>query len=124
MLKKHIRQEKKTVSKMIRIYCHAKHKTKGNILCEDCKQLEKYTWKKTDNCIFGYLKPACSSCPVHCYSNEKRKKIKEIMQFSGKRMIFLHPWDTILHFINLYRTKQLLKRNTRVMEIVSKLKNP
>ena len=34
-------REKQVVSKMIDLYCHKKHKTKGEI-CADCKALKDY----------------------------------------------------------------------------------
>ncbi len=89
MSEKHIRQEKGTIAKMIRIYCHAKHGTKGKILCNSCKQLNEYTQTRTDKCVFGKTKPACSACPVHCYTKAYREKIKEVMQFAGPLMIFV-----------------------------------
>ena len=121
MSEKHIQREKATIAKMIRIYCHAKHGTKGKSLCAACKQLEEYTQLKTDNCVFGTLKPACSECPIHCYSKENREKIKEVMKFSGWRMFFLAPRATILHFSNVFRTKKILKKK-KVKDIIREVK--
>ena len=121
MSEKHIRQEKATIAKMIRIYCHSKHKTKGDNLCEMCRKLEEYTHLQTDNCAFGTLKPACSKCPVHCYTGENREKIKEIMRFSGWRMFFLSPRATIFHFMNVYRTKKILKKK-KIRDIIMEIK--
>jgi len=28
-------------------------------------------------------KPKCKDCPVHCYKIEYRRRIKEVMRFSG-----------------------------------------
>jgi hypothetical protein len=28
-------------------------------------------------------KPKCKDCPVHCYKSEYRRRIKEVMRFSG-----------------------------------------
>ena len=103
---------------MIKVYCHAKHGTKGNELCDVCRRLEEYTRIRTDNCVFGTLKPACSECPIHCYSKENRKKIKEIMQFSGPRMFFIAPRATVLHFMNVFRTRKILKKKT-VKDIIN-----
>ncbi len=119
---RHIDQEKKTIAKMIRIYCHAHHGTSGAMLCDDCKQLETYTQIRTGNCVFGEQKPACQVCPVHCYSKANRNKIKEVMRFAGPRMIYLAPWYSIFHFFNLYRTKKML-RNKKVTEIILEIKN-
>lgn len=110
MSKKHIEQEKKTIKKMITIYCNNKHNTK-EILCKSCLELIEYTERKTENCVYKYNKPACSLCPVHCYSKVYKKKIREVMRFSGPRIIFYSPKSAILHLINVRRTKRNIKNN-------------
>jgi len=120
MANKHVEIEKSTIKKMITIYCRAKHNTRGEV-CESCKELINYTELKTDKCVFGDLKPACSSCPIHCYSKNYREKIKEVMRFSGPRMFYLAPRRTILHFLNVFHTKRMLRNNT-VKEIIANKK--
>lgn len=88
--------EKKTVAKMIQIYCTAKHNTK-NSLCLDCSVLNDYAQKRLDRCHFGENKPNCQSCPIHCYNPEMRIKIQKIMKFSGPRMILKSPLLTLRH---------------------------
>jgi hypothetical protein len=90
-----ISSEKATVEKMIRLYCRLKHKQKH--LCGDCKALNEYAQRKLDDCCFGDSKPACKKCIVHCYTPQKREKIKEIMRFSGPKMLFYYPLDVIKH---------------------------
>ena len=94
-------REKKTVSKMIRIYCRFKHGQKDS-LCPDCKQLEEYAHRRLERCKFGEDKPSCQKCPIHCYKPEYREKMKEVMRFSGPKMVFFHPADAIRH---LWQTK-------------------
>ncbi|MDO5524296.1 MAG: nitrous oxide-stimulated promoter family protein [Bacteroidia bacterium] len=89
--------EKKVISKMISIYCRANHKPVGE-LCEECSALDSYAMKRLENCPFGENKPTCGSCSIHCYKSDMRLKIQEVMRFSGFRMMFLHPMDTIRHF--------------------------
>jgi len=93
--------EKKTVSKMLRIYCRFKHGQEDS-LCEDCKRLEDYAHHRLERCKFGERKPACEKCTVHCYKPEYREKIREVMRFSGQRMLFFHPVDAVKH---LWKTK-------------------
>jgi len=118
---RHITNEKQTVAKMVYIYCHAHHGTKGKTLCNDCKALLEYVFFKTDNCVFGTNKPACQACPVHCYSKANKEKIKEVMRFAGPRMLFKHPVDTLRHFINLHKTKRKFK-NKSFQSVVTKIK--
>jgi len=91
-------REKNTVSKMIRIYCRSKHGTR-NGLCEECSELEDYSHNRLEHCKFGEEKPACANCTVHCYKPGYRDKIREIMRFSGPRMIFYYPIDAIRHLL-------------------------
>jgi len=89
-------REKNTVSKMIRLYCRLKHGVFGSF-CSECKQLESYAHARLEHCPFGEVKPACQNCTVHCYKPEYREKIREVMRFSGPRMLFFHPIEAIRH---------------------------
>ena len=91
-------KEKELVSFMIELYCHKKHKTKQG-LCEDCARLNDYAKYRSDKCPFMETKTFCSNCKVHCYKPEMREKIREVMRFSGPRMIFSHPIIAINHVI-------------------------
>ena len=84
---------------MIEYYCKKNHLSKKN-LCFDCEQLIEYAWLKLDKCVYGENKPACSKCEIHCYSVPMRKKIKDIMRYSGSRMIYIYPLAFIKHLIS------------------------
>ncbi|MDD2299062.1 MAG: nitrous oxide-stimulated promoter family protein [Fermentimonas sp.] len=99
--------EKKVVSKMITIYCHSKHK-QGKGLCEECDSLNNYALQRLERCPFGDNKPTCGTCTVHCYKSDMRKKIKEVMRYSGPRMLFIHPIDAIQHFNRERKRKRLI----------------
>lgn len=90
-----IQYEKTTIDKMIRLYCKLNHKTKS--LCENCTILNEYAQQQLNKCPFGDDKPICENCTIHCYSSDKKEKIKEVMRFSGPRMMFNHPLDFIKH---------------------------
>ena len=51
-------------------------------------------------------KTFCSNCKVHCYKPEIRQRIKEVMRFSGPRMIFHHPIAAFRHVIESSREKR------------------
>lgn len=91
-------REKKIVSQMIEIYCRKNHHTK-NELCSECTKLKNYAVERSDKCPFMETKTFCSNCKVHCYKPEMREKIREVMRFSGPRMIFHHPATAIRHVI-------------------------
>ena len=94
-----IKNEKKTVSAMIGIYCTSHHNTRKNDLCESCSTLLNYALLRIDKCVFGLNKPSCEKCPVHCYKKKYRDEIKTIMRYAGPRMLFKHPILAIKHII-------------------------
>lgn len=101
-------REKQTVSLMIKIYCNKKHHTKGE-LCEECARLNEYAMLRSDKCPFMETKTFCSNCKVHCYKPDMREKIREVMRFSGPRMIFHHPVMAIRHVMESKREKKQLE---------------
>lgn len=73
----------KILGKFILIYCEGNHGT-GKKLCADCQDLLNYTRKRRKLCPLD-PKPECKHCPIHCYKPEYRKKVKQVMQYSGRR---------------------------------------
>jgi hypothetical protein len=98
-------REKRTVSLMIGLYCKKNHGKHGG-LCPECAALNEYAQLRSDKCPFMETKTFCSNCRVYCYKPEMREKIKEVMRFSGPRMIFCHPIMAIRHLIESKREKQ------------------
>ncbi len=45
-------------------------------------------------------KTFCSNCKAPCYSPKMKEKIKQIMKFSGPRMLFHHPLLVISHMLS------------------------
>ncbi|WP_296938586.1 nitrous oxide-stimulated promoter family protein [uncultured Dysgonomonas sp.] len=90
--------EKKTVTKMIKIYCAARHGTSES-LCADCLQLNEYAMDRLERCTFGEDKPTCQQCPIHCYRPDMKLRMQEVMRYSGPRMIFSSPMLAIVHLV-------------------------
>jgi hypothetical protein len=111
-LARNTERELDTIYKMVKIYCKSNHKT-SKVLCSNCQDLFDYAKDRTVNCIFGDDKPECSLCEVHCYKKEKREEIRQIMRFSGPRMIYNHPILAIVHvsrkFTRKFEEKHLKK---------------
>jgi len=93
-----IQTEKETVAAMIQLYCQKKHGNKENI-CEECEKLNLYAQARLDFCSFGEGKPTCRKCSRHCYSNDMKILIRNVMRFSGPRMIFYHPVFAFKHIL-------------------------
>lgn len=88
-------REKKLVSQMIAYYCRKNHQTSG--LCKDCEALDQYAKSRSDHCPMMAEKTFCSNCKVHCYKAEMRNRIRQVMRFSGKRMLLHHPVAVLAH---------------------------
>lgn len=99
-----IEQEKKVVSEMIKIYCKKKHKL--SYLCHECSSLELYSHSRLDHCIYGDSKGFCAHCPLQCYEKIKQQKMKEVMKFSGKYMLFYNPLLLFQHVWASYINKK------------------
>ncbi len=97
-------QEKRMVSEMILLYCRKNHHTRR--LCSDCQNLLDYAVERSNKCPFMGTKTFCSACKVHCYQPKMREKIRQVMRFSGPRMLFHHPIMAIRHFIEARKEKR------------------
>lgn len=94
------KREQNMVNQMIRIYCKKNHKDQSaDGLCEECKALLEYSKKRSERCPFMETKTFCNNCTVHCYSPEMKEKIRNVMRFSGPRMLIYHPVTCIWHGI-------------------------
>jgi hypothetical protein len=94
-----IRRERKTIEVMVQIYCRKKHNiTSGQ--CSDCRELTDYALTRLEKCPFQESKPTCSKCTVHCFRPEMRVKIREVMRYSGPRMLVHHPILAIGHLVD------------------------
>lgn len=106
-------KEKKLIPKMINKYCKRMHKRirkeqgiKHYENCAQCDELTEYALLRLEKCPFKENKQYCSFCKVHCYKPEMREKIKEVMKYSGKRMLLSHPIYAISHVIQMIKNKR------------------
>lgn len=97
-------KEKKLILKMIMLYCKKNHH-ETEIPCIECKQLIEYAFKRIDKCPFMETKTFCSKCKVHCYNKKMQTLIKEVMRYSGPRMLIYHPIIVMRHFIESVRSR-------------------
>lgn len=89
---------------MIALYCG--NTTAGKGACAPSAAPWRNTARaRSDKCPFMEEKTFCSNCKVHCYKPEMREKIREVMRFSGPRMLLVHPAATIRHVIETRREK-------------------
>lgn len=82
---------------MVEIYCRNKHLSNG--LCHECLALLNYANGKVEKCPLKESKTTCRNCTTHCYATLQRDKIKQVMRYSGPRMILHHPVMAIRHLL-------------------------
>lgn len=99
-----VEKDKKTLEFMINIYCENKHKL-GLNKCSKCQELYEYAANRLDKCKFGENKTSCKKCTIHCFHSEKREQIKQVMRFSGPRVIFYRPHHYIRYILKLKKVK-------------------
>lgn len=85
---------------MIAVYCRKKHNAGKGELCGECRSLLAYAGQRLERCPKGNAKSSCRKCEIHCYSKDKRDRIRDVMRFVGPRMLFIHPWSAIRHLIS------------------------
>jgi len=120
-------REKQVVGEMISLYCRKNHGAvrkssvlQGNAgsaeagitasLCPECAELLAYAESRSDHCPFMAEKTFCSNCKVHCYKPEMREKIRQVMRFSGPRMMFYHPVMAIRHVMESKREAKRISK--------------
>jgi hypothetical protein len=90
-----MKNEIETIEKMIGIYCRGKHAVTDD-LCSECRALLDYATQKIGKCP-QKPKPKCKDCKIHCFNVEKSRQIKEVMRYSGPRMLTRHPLLALKH---------------------------
>lgn len=100
-------REQYVVEEMIRLYCRKNHSDRERTgeLCVACRELSDYAKERSRRCPFMEQKTFCANCRVHCYRPEKREAIRQVMRFSGPRMLFYHPFLALWHLICSKREK-------------------
>ena len=107
-----LEREERTIAAMIAMYCRDHHgearagagdgrdEDAGEGLCHDCAELLAYARVRLDKCRYGVDKPTCAKCPTHCYKPVMRERVREVMRYSGPRMIKHHPVLAVAHLVD------------------------
>ena len=95
-------REIETLRIMLEIYCSGNHGTPSG-LCVECGELLEYARKRVSVCPHLPDKPTCRVCKIHCFTLDKRDKIRRVMGYSGPRMALHHP---LLAFKHLLRERK------------------
>lgn len=113
-------KEKKLIPVMIKKYCKGRHREERKTqnvprgeVCSGCKELTDYALFRLEKCPFKVNKKFCSFCRIHCYKPDMRVKIKEVMKYSGPRMLFSHPVFAVSHVVQMIKYKKQLKKENK-----------
>jgi hypothetical protein len=111
-----LHKDLKTLALFINLYCRYKHagadKSTPQLkthdaeaiagrrlqLCPECTKLLTHAFVKRSHCPM-HPKPACKHCPSHCYHPTYRAQIREVMKFSGKKMLLAGRLDYLFHLL-------------------------
>lgn len=103
-------REEKTIATMIALYCRDHHGTDaddaGHGLCADCGELLGYARERLEKCRYGADKPTCANCETHCYKPAMRERVREVMRYSGPRMLKKHPVLAVAHLVDGRKTPE------------------
>ena len=72
--------------------------------CSECAGLLDYARLRLEKCRYGAAKPACSACETHCYGPAMRERVREVMCYSGPRMLKRHPVLAVAHLLGGRKT--------------------
>jgi hypothetical protein len=101
-----LNREKRTLQVMIELYCRGHHH-QADGLCAACEQLFDYAMQRINKCPYQADKPTCAQCPIHCYKPDMRQQVRQVMRYSGPRMLIYHPVLTLRHYLDeLTQTRQ------------------
>lgn len=59
-------------------------------------------------------KTFCNNCKVHCYKPEMREKIRQVMRYSGPRLLFRNPIIAAKHLILSTKEKRFINKNQSI----------
>jgi hypothetical protein len=103
-------REEKTIAAMIALYCRDHHgagpSDAGDGLCADCAGLLDYARVRLEKCRYGSEKPTCANCETHCYRPSMRERVREVMRYSGPRMLKKHPVLAVAHLVDGRKTPE------------------
>ncbi len=106
----------RTLVRFVEVYCHHRHREAGMCvvdskvvdlqtlaghavtLCPECAKLLNHALVKRSICPMQ-PKPACKHCPRHCYHPTYRQQIKEVMKYSGRRLVLSGRLDLLWHLL-------------------------
>ena len=98
------------IGKFVEVYCAGKHEMSAKQsfllpedlgerqMCADCAGFMAYAVARRLKCPLEAEKPTCKHCRIHCYNKPQLAKVREIMSYSGRRLMLRGRLDYIWHY--------------------------
>jgi hypothetical protein len=98
------------IGKFVEVYCAGKHggvekhpyllpEDRGERrMCAECSAFMAYAVARRVHCPLEAEKPSCKHCRTHCYAKPQLAKVKEIMAYSGRKLMLRGRLDYIWHY--------------------------
>lgn len=98
------------LGKFVEVYCSGKHdKTRQTAvelpphriscrLCPECSSFLHYAIARRLSCPLEAEKPTCKHCKIHCYASEQRTMVRQIMAYSGRKLMLRGRLDYLWHY--------------------------
>jgi len=111
-----LRRDLKLLAKFVDFYCHHQHSDEAKnpfklktcdiamirgkplCLCPSCRRLLAHALVKRVNCPLN-PKPVCKKCLTHCFAPAYRAKIRQVMKYSGRRLVLSGRLDYLYHLL-------------------------
>jgi hypothetical protein len=109
-LNRHQKKDIRLIGRFVEVYCAGNHGTAEKQLfpfpedigerrmCAECSGFMAYAVARRLKCPLEAEKPTCKHCRIHCYAEPQLAKVREIMEYSGKKMILRGRLDYIWHY--------------------------
>jgi len=105
-----MKKDIRLVGKFVEVYCSDKHQgverqpfilpenLGSRRFCAECTSFMMYAINRRLKCPLEAEKPSCKRCRIHCYSGEQLARVKEIMAYSGRKLMMRARLDYIWHY--------------------------
>jgi predicted amidophosphoribosyltransferase len=90
------RRQVAILRRFVEVYCRRHHD--GNAICPACQNLLDYALGRLVNCP-RQPKPKCKDCPQSCYDEDYRRRMREVMRFSGMYFVRRGRLDWLLRYM-------------------------
>jgi hypothetical protein len=111
-----LNRDLRVLARFIEVFCHDKHAATSRRsvelrgwdssvidcsdmrLCSSCSRLLHHALVKRCHCPMN-PKPVCKHCPKHCYAPAYRQQIREVMAYSGRKLVMRGRLDYLWHLL-------------------------